>query len=494
MAIALTWSGRVDLDLQFDQFFNSNHTISAWFMPQFPDSYINSIVSVGPPGPPKPGVLDQAPGFTDFSFYLMGTGEYKRVTKPDKTIEESPRMFLKVGEKKRSYDVDLKRDKWHHVAVVRSGNKFTMFFNGTALTPALTIDAKSATNSRLRLGQSMAWRQIQEKRPAQFYGLIDDVAVFTEALSASEIATLAKKNTKITGEEPGLLAAWLFSKTQETHKKLKRKFTLAGSATKVEEAQPRSDHKDKQLQPMPSSKFHFKLPFKDNQLIFVGQGPHSLGGSHFGSRNFPYDFAPIVISETGDPVESRVKIAGAPFVAVSDGKVVLFEDGHSSGDIDGTNTMFVSIDGLPGFFWKHLHWETGSATVKKNDKVKAGDVLANAGDTGVDEKNFHLHTALVFFPDGQQPPDTDETSTTVSVPVGFIDYQRLTRVKDEDGNEEDIWEPVELDIPEKPEILATGFLKMKDFFKEPLTKLELNRFRDFAKRKGLGTHRFRNEM
>jgi hypothetical protein len=70
MAIALTWSGRVDLDLNFDKFFNQNHTISAWFMPQFPDSYINPIVAAGSPeGGPKTRPPDQ-------SFFLMGMGEY----------------------------------------------------------------------------------------------------------------------------------------------------------------------------------------------------------------------------------------------------------------------------------------------------------------------------------------------------------------------------------------------------------------------------------
>jgi hypothetical protein len=52
------------------------------------------------------------------------------------------------------------------------------------------------------------------------------------------------------------------------------------------------------------------------------------------------------------------------------------------------------------------------------------------GDTGVAKKNYHLHTVLVFFPDEQKPPDLGQT-TTVGVPVAFLNYQLLHRIKDE---------------------------------------------------------------
>ena len=459
MAVALTWSGRVDLDLNFDKFFNQNHTICAWFMPQFPDSYINPIVAAG-----TLKTLKSRP--PDASFFLMGTGEYKKQKKSDGTFDESTRMFLRVDTTERHYDVKLKRDAWHHVAVVRSGKKFQMFLDGKALTNTITSDFTAPPRVPLRLGQSAASGKIYEKRPAQFYGLIDDVAIFTKALTADEITDLIKQKT-ITGDESSLLAAWVFAKHQETSEKLKRKFTLHGNATKASESKARDNKIDKELQPLPGDAFQFELPFLKNQLLFVGQSPFDLGGSHFGSSNFPFDFSPVTIDPTGDAVKSRKAISGIPFTAVSDGEVVLVDGAHPSGKNkdNGTNAIFVSVDGLPGFYWKHLHWEQGSAKVKVGDKVKAGDVLANAGDSGVAVGNFHLHTVLVFFPGKQTPPDGPGT-TTVGVPVAFINYQRLTRIKDDDNNDKDIWEGIGVDIPSRPQIIRPGKLLNPDIFKE----------------------------
>jgi hypothetical protein len=485
MAIALTWDGRVDLDLNFDEFFDSDHTISAWFMPQFPDSYINPIVAVGPS---KTVQLSGPQKKKNLAFYVMGTGEFQK---------GSTHMFLRVGDVEKHYGATFHANKWHHVAVVRKGNIFRMYIDSVALVDAINTDVKAPKNNPVRLGQTVAWPEIYEKRFAQFYGLIDDVAVFNKALTDAEIAELKKKKT-ITGDEPSLLAAWLFSKKAESSPKLKRKFTMQGGISKVFEAQPRDKEKDKQLQLLPGPKFRFKLPLPKNQLIYVGQGPHDLGMSHSGARNFPFDFAPIeMINPTGDPAEGRVRVDEVPFHAVSNGTVDFIQDDQAPGKFEGndTNSMFVSIDGMPGFFWKHLHWKAGSAKVKTGDKVKVGDVLALASDSGVGIGNFHLHTALVFFPDGQKPPDKDENTDTVSVPVAFTNFQRLKRVEHENGDVEDIWEVVDVDVPRRGDILVvpSNLEKMK-FFEKPLIKLELSRFRDLARRRRIGIHDVRNEM
>jgi murein DD-endopeptidase MepM/ murein hydrolase activator NlpD len=431
-------------------------------MPQFPDSYINPIVAAGSPeGGPKTRPPDQ-------SFFLMGMGEYWKKTNKDGTVEQSTRMFLRVGITEKPYNVKLKRNTWHHVAVTRSGKKFQMYLDGTALSPAITADVKAPARVPLRLGQSSAWRQIYEKRPAQFYGLIDDVAIFSKALTAAEIQKLIAQKT-ITGDESSLLAAWLFSKQQETSAKLKLKLTLKGAATKAFESKERNNKVDAELQPLPGHEFQFELPFAKNQLLFVGQSPYALGGSHTGSANFPFDLGPVEIDPTGDAVKSRKRLPGIPFTAVSNGEVVFVDGTHPSGKVDGTNSMFVSIDDMPGFYWKHLHWEKDSQKVKVGDKVKAGDVLANVGDTGVAKKNYHLHTVLVFFPDDQKPPDLGKT-TTVGVPVAFLNYQLLHRIKDENDNDKDVWEGIGVDIPSRPQIIRPGKLLNKDLLNEELPK------------------------
>lgn len=68
MAIAVNWNSRVDLDLNFDEFFDKDFTIGAWFMAQFPDSYINPIIGAGLPS------SDQLFDPAKLAFFVMGTG------------------------------------------------------------------------------------------------------------------------------------------------------------------------------------------------------------------------------------------------------------------------------------------------------------------------------------------------------------------------------------------------------------------------------------
>ena len=74
-------------------------------------------------------------------------------------------------------------ETWHHVAVVRSGSTCTIYLDG-ASKGSLTLAASNNPSGVIRLGRSDEIHQ-------QFYGFIDDVAVFTSALSASQVAALA---------------------------------------------------------------------------------------------------------------------------------------------------------------------------------------------------------------------------------------------------------------------------------------------------------------
>ena len=459
MALALTWNSRADLNLKFSEFFNSNHTISVWFMPQFPDSYVGPIVAEapGPANRPQP------------AFFLMGTGVYAS-KQADKM-----RMALRVGgaENEKQYDKVFQANTWHHLAVVRDGNTFKMFFDGSALGQ-LTVnsDLPVVKDIPVRLGQTAKWRGVFNNHPTQFYGLIDDLAIFTKALSTREIANLAKPSTKLTGNESGLLAGFPLSKSlpSPASSKLGRKVTLHGQATLVETSSTRDSAKDAKLLPMPSEAFQFSLPVSLHQPLYVGQAPISIGGSHTGRRNFPYDLVPSQLSKTGDVtlLENHKPFEHIPFLALSNGTVDRIDDGIPSGEQDppATNAMFISIDGMPGYWWKHLHWESGTAKVKVNDKVKAGQVLASIGDSGQAEGNIHHHTLIEYYPDGQSPTDTT-TTHEVSVPFAFVDYFVLTRKEDASGTH-DTWKHVDIGIPLHQAIAnSPPFVLKKDKLKMP---------------------------
>jgi hypothetical protein len=93
------------------------------------------------------------------------------------------------------------KESWHHVAVVRSGATCTVYLDGVS-KGTLTISAASNPSGTLRLGRSDEIHQ-------QFYGFLDDVAVFKAALSASRIKTLAAAKT-LRGTERNLLAGFVF--------------------------------------------------------------------------------------------------------------------------------------------------------------------------------------------------------------------------------------------------------------------------------------------
>jgi hypothetical protein len=162
------------------------------------------------------------------------------------------------------------------------------------------------------------------------------------------------------------------------------------------------------------------------------------------------------LSKTGDigKKETRPVEAGVPFFSFSDGKVTDLHDGVPSGKTTppDTNAMFVSIDDMPHYWWKYLHWASGTSNVTKGDKVKAGQELAEIGDSGQTVGNIHHHVVLVYFPDGGTPPDTD-AKHTVSIPYAFVDYFALDRSKDAAGKVHDEWNKVEVGIPSKQVIV-----------------------------------------
>ena len=62
------WRGAADTDIQFSQFFDADHTLTAWFMPQYNAAY--------------PGALFAENGT---GRYHVGFGDYRRVTSSTRT-------------------------------------------------------------------------------------------------------------------------------------------------------------------------------------------------------------------------------------------------------------------------------------------------------------------------------------------------------------------------------------------------------------------------
>lgn len=120
------WNGYIDTQLSFAQFFDQDHTVAGWFMPQYIHAYVGPIFATAG------GKADYLFGFAD---YREGTGGYKTVG--------SPVLQLKIGSQRVLYLVPgFKANVWHHLAVVRDNNKFKVYIDGQLRTPVKIVTPK----------------------------------------------------------------------------------------------------------------------------------------------------------------------------------------------------------------------------------------------------------------------------------------------------------------------------------------------------------------
>ena len=165
-AAALRWQGAVDLDVDFSEFFSSDHTIALWSMTQYPY------------GPAGPMIAENGTGT-----FMVGLGDY-RWGDGGLNSPAEPVLFMRIGSEFEIYPTTVLYlpEQWAHVAVVRSGNSFTLYLNGVALSPSITYSG-SAPTGNLRLGRRTDGKMHGAGGAdyiAQFYGFIDEVAVFQE--------------------------------------------------------------------------------------------------------------------------------------------------------------------------------------------------------------------------------------------------------------------------------------------------------------------------
>ena len=139
-------------------------------------------------------------------------------------------------------------------------------------------DLPSGT-STLRLGRRSDGKHVDPEpgkspdgRESQFYGLIDDVAVFSKALTPAEMAAVVNTPTKrLTGTEPGLLAGWTFDTSKASGAPLPTKLTrpatfssLPGAGGRASEpvtlSPSRNDAYDSALLPRPALRLKYRCP------------------------------------------------------------------------------------------------------------------------------------------------------------------------------------------------------------------------------------------
>src|SRR5262249_1520484 len=187
------------------------------------------------------------------------------------------KLLVMIGNQQATYDApNVRAGEWQHLAVVRKGQMFLLYLNGTPLCAdpdACVFTLQSSDNlptGTLRFGQRTS-SQLINNREAQFYGMLDDVAVFNQALTKSEIQQLVN-SPRLTGNESGLMAGGTFDRpatAQTLPPPLPPPVRLTPPAAAVAISADRNNASDAQTLPLPFQQTTMQLPLADEQAWVV---------------------------------------------------------------------------------------------------------------------------------------------------------------------------------------------------------------------------------
>lgn len=409
-AAGFNWSTYVDTDIQFSSFKDGDHTLTARFLPQFPNAFDGPIIAENGSGT-----------------FALGQGNY------DKGGNQT-NLFVQIGSTYKSFPATLVAGNWYHLALVGKKSQanftYTLYLNGNLLSSTLNVAVDDLPNGNIRLGKRTTAKTINTHN-AQFFGLIDDVGVFDKSLSSQEIQTLAAGSYAFSGNESGLVAAIPFDGTSslgvfQTNAQLK------GAGKMVQVSKTHSNGGDLSAVPLPAKQHTMVLPFKRGEAWKVLQGYDTDGGSHNGYASFCWDF---ILAGKSVQDEYPKGTGGAPFYATASGELVTVDDSKSS-PTGPSNIMEVKQGDEE--YAAYIHIEQKSALKNVNDQAFKSQQLGLMGDVGANsEGNHHLHFAVNDMP--------DQTYGFVTYPIAFSNYELQTST----GG----WIPVALGIPKVGQVI-----------------------------------------
>jgi Concanavalin A-like lectin/glucanases superfamily len=409
-AVALGFGGYVDLDIEFGEFFFQDHTIVLRFMPQHPYAYEGPMLAENGSGT-----------------YMVGQANYRDGSgppDPDDDVFGPSVLFMQVGAKAVRYDVPGfqnliygplgYRNVWQHLAVVREGNTMRLYLNGIHLTglnaPDLSLPAAGlpSPTTRLRLGRRTTGTG-ESNVVWQFYGLLDDIGIFFAALTDQKIVQAAN-SLGLSGQEPGLLAAWTFD-DQPLPSAISRQATFPTAADVPSVHNPYADHPvpaylvdvspnrdsaaDAKMLDIRPSKAHppngppgIRLPFARYDVWAVSQGRENKE-SHNGYAAFAWDFWRVgAATTTGETV-----YAAAPGRCIS-----LVDSDPNTGTITDNK---LAVEHMPEERASYIHLIQGSyfkhfpgVTLPQN--LPAGSQPVFEVGQPLVEVSDHLHFGTVF--------------------------------------------------------------------------------------------------
>ncbi|MGC4043003.1 MAG: LamG domain-containing protein [Armatimonas sp.] len=438
--VFLEWLGRVDTDISFGDWFDKDFTLTARFFPRYANNYAGPIVAENGSGS-----------------FAVGMGDVSG---------SSERLALQVGNQTIQTKVALTLNQWHQLAVVRSGMTFTLYLDGEKVSALVWNGAGRPTiNSTLSLGRRTdGWPFCNHN--SQFFGLIDDVAIFSKALSdtdlkSGEVATGGKVGAygqkRLSGYEPDLLRGVVFDfpalgepKTLPVKLNTKTTFSQKGASIALLSPERDSAKDSKWLRP-PTNQQKMLLPTPPGEVWAVIQGNGAPeGGSHRGYAAFCWDLIRVNAKNQLDQPSTK----DAPMRASGSGRIVFVRESTPDSKLNAGIPNCVMIEQGPGEFAGYLHLRQGAYEGKRPDGKLPQDVpkdkqpvvlttanLARVGDTGAGIGAFHIHFALTDDVD-------DGKHAIVTIPSAFHDYL----VSNDEGK---TWQTVSVGVPQVGQWIKT---------------------------------------
>lgn len=400
-ALALSWTGYAESSTNFNNFLKSNHTVAFRFMPQFPNAYQGPVLAENGSGN-----------------YFIGMGDFWEAG------GESS-LLVSIGSQKTIIKHTFNAGNWYHVVLTckENGNNldFTIYIDGNnkgAFSVAKNDNSLPVGN--IRFGKRTTGQTVGGKN-AQFYGLVDDVAIFTRELSTDDIAKLVS-NKDIAGFSTlSPMATYHFNTNATTH----------GAASLVSILSNKIN--DAGSLPLPTAQKLMSLPVPKGQAWYVIQGCDEKGGSHKGYASFCWDLM-VDGQPQGDDYPNGT--GGAPARAAASGKVITVNQSKASGE---SPSNIIEIQQGPNEVCAYLHIRKNSSKVNINDHPLYNQELAKTGDVGAAVSANHIHIAVTDKPDG--------TPGFVTFPVAFTNYE----VRQPNGS----WKFVERGMPKGGEVVRT---------------------------------------
>lgn len=327
-AVYLDWGSYIDTQLEFSTFFDNDHAVMCWFMPQYPHCYEGPIIAENGTGT-----------------YMIYQGNYiddgnSWKDSDDTRHEGNYVLCVYVGNNKKKYIIrEFQKYVWLHIALVRKNNKFSLYINGKYREPVIinsnpnaaptetpdtditvTVGLANKPSGKLRFGKRTSGAS-GSYRNWQGYGLLDDVAVFNRALEESEIANIMHQR-RLTGAEQGIIAGWSFdtivpSNSPNYNKPPNSVWTSSNRvvnsipislarSTIVTLGKQNSADLRKFVDPtlVAKNQGDLILPFKHNENWRVNQGNDDPVVSHFDTANFSYD-----LGRKPDPANAEIRAA-----------------------------------------------------------------------------------------------------------------------------------------------------------------------------------------